>query len=80
MVLRMLLLRICLFLIVSGSISFCIYLLLSVRQRYREDKKLKELLKKQEELNKIEQLGKENKEAERILREEERRCGQKLLY
>lgn len=45
MVLRMLLLRICLFLIVSGSISFCIYLLLSVRQRYREDKKTQRITK-----------------------------------
>jgi len=76
----MLLLRICLFLIVSGSISFCIYLLLSAHKKYKENKRYKELLKKQEELNKIEKLEKENREAERILREERERCGQKFLY
>ena len=75
MAIRLLLLRLLLYLVISGTFSLIIYLVL-ISIKNRRIKAINKILAKQEsDLL----LARETEEAEKILKKEEERCGTKLL-
>ena len=75
MIIRLLLLRVLLYLLISGTFSLIIYFVITFIKN-RRIKAINKLLAKQE--NDL-LLARETEEAENVLRKEEERCGTKLL-
>ena len=75
MVIRLLLLRLLIYLLISGTFSLVIYLVLTFIKN-RRIKVINKILAKQE--NDL-LLAREIEEAENVLKKEEERCGTKLL-
>ena len=75
MIIRLLLLRLLIYLLISGTFSLIIYLVL-ISIKNRRIKAINKILAKQEsDLL----LAREIEEAENVLKKEEERCGTKLL-
>lgn len=75
MIIRLLLLRLLIYLLISGTFSLIIYFVITFIKN-RRIKAINKLLAKQE--NDL-LLAREIEEAENVLRKEEERCGTKLL-
>lgn len=75
MIIRLLLLRLLIYLLISGTFSLIIYFVITFIKN-RRIKAINKLLAKQE--NDL-LLARETEEAENVLKKEEERCGTKLL-
>lgn len=75
MIIRILILRLLLYLLFSGIVSLLFYMVIQIRNNRRKRLQNKIKLEKEKQL----QIELETKRAEDELRKEEKRCGRKLL-